>query len=175
MIKAFVPTYHSQSIYEVPIDFFARQGVKNLLIDLDNTLGSYRDRHPSREAAALVESFRCFGYNMVIISNNKGRRVRTYAEELDVLYLNSAHKPLKKRLLDFIKRQGFRLNETALIGDQLLTDCLVAHRLGIKVMLTEKLVAEDQWTTRINRMIDRPLRRRYKRKGLLKNWREAYD
>ncbi len=175
MIKAFIPHYHSQSIYEIPIDFFSRIGIKNLLIDLDNTLSSYRDRHPSRRAAALIESYRRFGYNIVIISNNKGPRVSTYAEELGVPFLNSAHKPLKRRLLNFIEGHRFRLNETALIGDQLLTDCLVAHRLGILVVLTEKLVPEDQWTTRINRLIDRPLRSYYKRHKLLKNWRQAYD
>jgi hypothetical protein len=175
MLKAFIPTYHSPSIYEIPIDFFSRLGIKNLLIDLDNTLSSYRDLHPSRQAAALIESWRGFGYNIVIISNNKGPRVRTYAGELDVPYLNSARKPLKSRLLNFIETHKFQLSETALIGDQLLTDCLVAHRLGITVVLTEKLVPEDQWTTRINRLIDRPLRRYYKRHRYLKNWREAYD
>jgi predicted HAD superfamily phosphohydrolase YqeG len=70
---------------------------------------------------------------------------------------------------------GFKKNETMLVGDQLLTDVLVSHRLGIRVLLTEKLVLEDQWTTRFNRLIDAPLRRYIKKKGLLIEWKTLYE
>jgi predicted HAD superfamily phosphohydrolase YqeG len=74
-----------------------------------------------------------------------------------------------------LEGSGFHKKDTILIGDQLLTDVFVANRLGIRVILTEKLVKEDQWTTRFNRMIDKPLRRYLKKKQKLKSWRENYD
>lgn len=175
MFNCFRPTYHAKSIYEVPRDFYQKLGIKNLLIDLDNTLGSYRDVHPSRQASELVATLIDAGYQVLIISNNKGPRVARYADELGVQHLSSAHKPLKRRFISFLKEQRCNIQETLLIGDQLLTDSLVAHRLGIKVLLTEKLVKEDQWTTRFNRLFDRPLRAYFKRKQLLTSWRSLYE
>jgi predicted HAD superfamily phosphohydrolase YqeG len=56
-----------------------------------------------------------------------------------------------------------------------LTDTFVANRLNIRILLTEKIVKEDQWTTRFNRLIDVPLRRYLKRKHLLKPWERAHE
>jgi HAD superfamily phosphatase (TIGR01668 family) len=175
MLKNFIPTYHAISVYEIPIDFYRLIGVKNILIDLDNTLGCYRDAHPSRQASELTASLREAGYRVIIISNNKGPRVSGYADNLNVPFLNSARKPSRRRIASFLEGSGFHKKDTILIGDQLLTDVFVANRLGIRVILTEKLVKEDQWTTRFNRMIDKPLRRYLKKKQKLKSWRENYD
>ncbi len=175
MLKKLTPHYHATSIYEVPSDFYEKLGIKHLLIDLDNTLGSYRDTHPSRQACELVATLCRAGYHVIIISNNKGPRVSRYASELGVPYLSSARKPFKRRLLAFLVKQKFELAKTMLIGDQLLTDTLAAHRLGIRVLLTEKLVSEDQWTTRFNRLIDRPLRQYLRKKHRLTSWRQAYE
>lgn len=59
-----------------------------------------------------------------------------------------------------------------MVGDQILTDVFCGNTLGVKIMLTDKLVEEDQWTTRINRLLDRPLRNKLRAKGKLKEWNE---
>ena len=63
--------------------------------------------------------------------------------------------------------------EWALIGDQLITDVSCGKKSGILTILTEPIVKEDQWTTRFNRLIDRPMRKRLKKQGKLKRWEEA--
>jgi len=173
MFKRFIPTYHAQSIYDVDPGFYKSVGVKNLLIDLDNTLGSYRDLHPNREAVALVSRLRTMGYNVIIISNNKPRRVSAYADNLGVPYLASAGKPFKKKLSALLNSRRMSPKETLLIGDQLLTDTVVARRLGIRIVLTEKIVKEDQWTTRFNRLLDRPIRAYLRKRQYLKEWNQA--
>ena len=175
MLKKLIPTYHASTIYDIPLPFYQSLGVKTILIDLDNTLSSYRDYHPSRRACELVEQLTKYGYHVIIISNNKGPRVSSYADNLGVPYLSSARKPFIKRIRSFMDSRGFNKAKTILIGDQLLTDVLVANRLGIRVILCEKLVPEDQWTTRFNRLLDKPIRRHLKKKQQLKSWREAYE
>ena len=49
MFKKFIPFAHAKSIYEIDPEFFKKQGVKTLFIDLDNTLDSYRAFHPKQE------------------------------------------------------------------------------------------------------------------------------
>jgi len=175
MFHRFIPTFHAKSIYDIDIGFYASQGIRNLLIDLDNTLGSYRDLHPSREAVALIRRFIDHGYNVIIISNNKGPRVTTYADNLGVRFLASAGKPFKKKLSKLIHDAKLKKAETILIGDQLLTDTIVAKRLGIRIILTEKIVPEDQWTTRFNRLLDRPIRAYLRKNNHLKEWDKSND
>jgi uncharacterized protein len=170
MFKRFIPNYHATSVYDVKVEFFLSIGVKNLLIDLDNTLDSYKLFTPSPRAVALKKTLLASGINVFIISNNHGPRVTAYATALGVEYLHSTRKPFAYKVRRLLKEKNYRPEETMLVGDQLITDVLCAKRAGIRVLLTEKIVEEDQWTTHFNRLLDRPIRRYLKKKGLLKEW-----
>ena len=170
MFQCFVPNVYAKSIFEVPTDFYQRLGIKNILIDLDNTLDSYRLYVPSPRAVALVKDLQAHGYHLYILSNNHGPRVSSYANAIGLPYLHSARKPFAFKVKKVLREQNFLPHETLLVGDQLMTDVRCAKKAGIRVMLTEKIVEEDQWTTHINRVFDRPIRRYLKKKGLLTEW-----
>ena len=174
MFKRFIPYAHACSVYEIPFDFYKQQGVKALIIDLDNTLDSYKSLQPSPQAIALVNGLKEIGVKPIIVSNNKEKRVKAYADQIPVAYINSARKPFAKKLKAFIAKNGLLLEEVMLVGDQLMTDVLAAKGAHIRVILTEKIVKEDQWTTHINRLFDRPIRHHLKKKGKLLDWREIY-
>ncbi len=175
MFRCFVPDVYAKSIFEVPMDFYQSLGIKNVLIDLDNTLDSYRLFVPSPRSITLIKSLQAHGYHLYILSNNHGPRVASYANALGLPYLHSARKPLAFRVKKVLRENHFLAQETLLVGDQLLTDVLCAKKAGIRVMLTEKIVSEDQWTTHINRLFDRPIRRHLKKKGLLREWVKYHE
>ena len=174
MCKRFIPFAHAQSIYEVPSDFFVKNGVSLLLIDLDNTLDSYRLRQPTERAVNIIKAIKKTGVTPVIVSNNREKRVKGYANEAGVECIFSAHKPFSRRIRNFLKEKGVSSDEVMLVGDQLMTDVLAAKGAHIRVLLTEKVVKEDQWTTHINRLFDRPIRKHLKKKGKLPDWRTKY-
>ena len=172
MFSCFIPFAYAQSIYEIKIDFYKRNGVKVLLIDLDNTLDSYRLYVPSERAVGYIKYLQDNGITPVIISNNRGKRVSTYANHLKIDYVSMAGKPFAGRILKEISKRNLSKDEVMLVGDQLITDVTAGRRAGIRVVLTEKLVKEDQITTRINRLFDRPIRKYLKNRNKLKNWEE---
>lgn len=172
MFKKFIPYAHSQSIYEIEMDFYKRNGIKTLFMDLDNTLDSYRAREPKPQTIEYVSELKKNKITPIIISNNKAKRVSGYANLLGVEFLSSARKPFSRRIKAEIARRNLKKEEVMLVGDQLMTDVLAAKGAGIKVVLTEKLVKEDQWTTHINRLIDRPIRKYHRKRNNLINWRE---
>ena len=174
MCKRFIPFAHAQSIYEVPSDFFVKNGVSLLLIDLDNTLDSYRLRKPTERAVNVIKAIKATGVAPVIVSNNREKRVKGYADEAGVECIFSAHKPFSRRIRNFLKEKGVSSDEVMLVGDQLMTDVLAAKGAHIRVLLTEKVVKEDQWTTHINRLFDRTIRKHLKKKGKLPDWRTEY-
>lgn len=174
MFNRFVPFAHAQSIYEIPVDFYKKNNVTVLLIDLDNTLDSYKLYEPTDRAIALVNEIKKTGVIPVVVSNNKAKRVGGYAAKLDVEFINSAHKPFSRRIKNFLKRKNVDVSNSMLVGDQLMTDVLAGRGAKLRVVLTEKIVKEDQFTTHFNRIIDKPIRKHLNKKGRLPDWRDKY-
>ena len=174
MFNRFIPFAHAQSIYEVPVEFFLNNGVMLLLIDLDNTLDSYRLYEPTERAVQKINVIKEAGITPIIVSNNREKRVKKYADTAGVECIYSAHKPFSRRLRNFLAKKNVQATEVMLVGDQLMTDVLAARGAHIRVLLTEKIVKEDQWTTHINRLFDRPIRKHLKKKGKVPDWRTKY-
>ena len=174
MKNKYVPFAVANSIYEIDIDFFKQQGVKILVMDLDNTLDSYKLYHPTPRAIDYIQRVQDAGILPVIISNNRGKRVRTYANDLKLTYIHSAAKPFGFRIRKFIKEHGWDVKDIMFVGDQMVTDVAAAKRVGARVILTDKIVKEDQWTTRFNRIFGRMIRKYHKKRGNLIDWRTIY-
>lgn len=172
MLKCYIPYAHAKSIYEIDFNFYKNLGIKYIFVDLDNTLDSYKQATATEKALSLKERLSNENIELIITSNNRGKRVQTYAESLGVRYFPSIGKPFAKKLRKLVVELNIDKNELLMIGDQVVTDVCAANRGGIRSILTDKIVKEDQPTTRINRLLDRPLRKKLIRKGLLKDWRE---
>ena len=171
MYKKFIPFAHAQSVYEIDVGFYKKLGIKHLLIDLDNTLDSYKAYHPDERAKELIATLRNNDITPIIISNNRGKRVRSYATDLGVTYLNSARKPLTFKINKFLKKHNISKSDILLVGDQLLTDVLFANNAKIPVILTEKIVKEDQFTTVINRFLTKGIYKYHLKHGNFIDWR----
>ena len=59
------------------------------------------------------------------------------------------------------------LEDTCIIGDQILTDIITAKRLKIKSILLKPACGNDLIKTKINRFIDNRIRRQMFKKNLL--------
>ncbi len=172
MFKRFIPFAHAQSIYEIDLIFYKKLGIKYVFADLDNTLDSYKQKTPLAEAKELKEGLEKLGIELIIVSNNTGERVKKYSKELGVRHFSSLAKPFAIRIKRIMKKLNIKKEEVIMIGDQIVTDISCANGAKVKSILTEKLVKEDQPTTRFNRLFDNPLRKKLKKKNLLKDWRQ---
>lgn len=168
MFKINIPTYHAKSVFDIDPCFYKKHGYKIVLIDLDNTLDSYKTKYPSERAISLKERLEKEGIKLIIVSNNTGKRVSTYASALGVEYIPSIGKPFKWKLLKAVEKFRVRKEEIIMIGDQTVTDIAAANRAKIDNILTDKIVKEDQPTTHFNRMFDIPIRKKLIKKGLLR-------
>lgn len=174
MFKKFIPFATATSIYEIDVNFFKKSNVSFLLMDLDNTLDSYRLYKPTEKAYKLIKMIKEAGITPIIISNNKGKRVSSYANALGIKYINSAMKPFSRRIKQFLKENRINVNDVMFVGDQMVTDIRAANGANIRAVLTNKIVKEDQWTTHINRFLEKPIRRYHIKHGNLKDWRTIY-
>lgn len=172
MFKKFKPFCHAKSIYDIDLDFFTKLGVKHIFMDLDNTLDSYKSWEPNERSQKLIKDLLDRGIKPLIISNNRGPRVSAYANKLGVEYIHSTGKPFPFKINAYIKKHNLNKDEIIAIGDQMITDCHAANAAKIRVILTDKIVKEDQPTTHINRFFERPIRNYYMKKHAFKEWSE---
>lgn len=172
MLKRFIPFAHAESIYSIDLSFYKKLGIKYVFADLDNTLDSYKQATPLEKAIKLKEELTKLGIELIIVSNNTGARVQKYSKELGVRHFSSLAKPFSFKLKKIMKRANIKPEEVVMVGDQTVTDISCANGANVKSILTDKLVKEDQPTTRFNRLFDKPIRRKLEKKNLLRDWRQ---
>ena len=166
-MKRFRPDYYSQNIFDVDVSFFVRRGYKCVLCDLDNTLDAFDELNPSFRVRQYKKKLDKANIKLCIVSNNRASRKSIYCERLGVEGIFSCRKPFAKKINEFITKLNFKKSEVILVGDQLLTDVRCAKNVGIKVILTEPITKKDQWTTKFNRLIDKPIRSYLRKHGYL--------
>lgn len=174
MLKRYIPYACAKNVYEIDPQFFVKEKVKYLFLDLDNTLDSYRQKTPTDKAIRLKDDIEKLGIKIYIISNNTGKRVSYYAKKLNVSFLNSIGKPFAFKINKFLKKNNIDPNEVMMVGDQLITDIAMSNRAKIKSIYVDKLVKEDQITTRINRIFERPIKHRLEKRHLFTSWKERF-
>lgn len=168
MWKRIVPFAYSEDIFSLSSDYLLSLGIKAVLSDLDNTLDPYKVKSPSPRVFELKERLDGIGIKLFIASNNHSDRVLNYAKELGVEAECMLFKPFARGLKKALKRLNLKPEEALMVGDQIVTDVMAGNGAKIRTILTMPLSDDEPWCTKLNRSLDRPLRKKLYRKGLLK-------
>ena len=173
MLKRSIPFALATNVFEIPASFYKDHGVRVLLMDLDNTLDPYTVSSPSQHTVEWAKAMMEEGLEIYILSNNSGKRVGKYAADLGVKARYFMFKPFAGPLKKFMKEMGLAKSEVMLIGDQIQTDVLAGNGAGIRVILTEPTSPVEPLSTKINRIFDRPKRKKIKANHLCPTWQEV--
>lgn len=186
MIKKLIPDYYYNSIDDIPFTKLYEDGYRLILTDLDNTIVSYKVLDPTEESHNFKKMLEEIGFEVIIVSNSKKDRVDRFASELDLPYVKSAMKPLKKgykRAIKKVASKQYPKNQILTIGDQIMTDVFGSKRLNLTTLLVKAIDRKTEvWTTRFNRRMEKFFLKRIKKKlpnvykeKLEEYVREAYD
>ena len=125
---------------------------------MDNTLISYKETDPLEAQYDWVKKMKEIGFEIIIVSNNSHKdRVSHFAKLLDIDYLNFALKPTKIGMKKALKmaNKKYEPEEVIALGDQLMTDILVANRMKFHSVLVKAVDRKsDILPTRINRKLE---------------------
>ena len=164
----FIPTIYKETVFDVDYTKLYESGVRLILTDLDNTLVSYKENEVTQELLSFIESRKNEGFEIMIISNNSSeKRVKDFAEKLNIKYLSKAMKPLKGGFKKILKKASrkYSPNEVVAIGDQLMTDVFAANRMNYTSILVKAIDRKtEKWTTRFNRMLEKHVLNRIMKK-----------
>lgn len=173
MRKRCIPFALAENIFELEPSFYKSLGITHVLVDLDNTLDPYAVSEPTQRTLDWKNTMVEAGLEIVILSNNSGKRVHHYANLLGVECRCFMKKPFSGPLKRFLVETGLKPNQVILVGDQIQTDVKAANGAGVRCILTEPLNPDEPPWTKFNRIFDRPKRKKIKSDHLSPNWREV--
>ena len=154
-MEIYLPDIYQKSIYTIDYSKLLKRGIKCLLYDLDNTIVSKSDNKPSEKAKELFISLKQKGFNVILFSNSPSIRLKTFKQAFGIEGVSSARKPLTKKLRKLLKDYGYKEDEVAIIGDQLMTDVKVGNKVGITTILVNPLSDKDFLVTKFNRFMEK--------------------
>lgn len=157
------PDYMFGSYADVTPEFLASIGIKALLIDIDNTLAPYEQAEPDEHIWAWFNALRANGIKAALISNNHPPRVDLFNKELGLDAYPDSKKPSSPTLIKAMEKMGVTPDITAGLGDQLLTDTLAVHRLGMISIIVPPIKDKTTPFFKAKRLLERPYIRRYRK------------
>ena len=169
--KYLLPSKYAKSIFEITPEELKGRGVKAIITDLDNTLVGWDVKLATDEVVQWFNDMSEAGIKITIVSNNNQTRVSTFATPLKVDYIFDAKKPMGHAFKKACVKMAVTPSETVVIGDQMMTDVLAANSNGFYSIMVVPVKSNDEWKTKVNRMMERKFLAYFKRKGMI-NWEE---
>ena len=164
------PTYMFGHYYEITPAFLTSIGVRALLIDIDNTLAPYEQPEPDDRIRAWFKALQENGIKAALVSNNHRERVEEFNRTLGLLAFWDSGKPKKNTLLLAMKILGVTKEETAMLGDQLLTDSYAGRHIGLPTLIVPPIKDKTNLFFRFKRWCERPFIRKYASENGHQEW-----
>lgn len=169
MFRKFKPDFTFASYSDITPGFLQAEGIRALLIDIDNTLAPYEQEEPDDKLIQWFGVLEENGISAALISNNNRERVSLFNRKLNLPAYSDCGKPGKKYLLQAITALGVSAQSCAVVGDQLFTDAYAGKRLGMKALIVPPIKDKRTVFFRFKRTMEKPILRSYEREKAKKN------
>ncbi len=153
-MSKFKPKMYYKSIFDINYDLLKRKNIKVIIFDLDNTIITVDEELPNDKVKELFNKI-SNDFKIFIASNNKKERVRRIGKYMGVHAFYSVVKPTKKIRKLLLKKYDVKMNEVAIVGDQVVTDIFMGNRLKMYTILVDPLGEKDLKITYFNRWLER--------------------
>ncbi|SDA15984.1 hypothetical protein SAMN02910447_01043 [Ruminococcus sp. YE71] len=151
----FKPTYVFNDVTEITPQFLKQKHIRGLLLDLDNTLTTHNNPVPPQSSLDWLDTMKAAGIKLMIVSNNKPERVTPFARQLGLDFVPNGAKPLPIGYIRARKLMGLPKREIAAVGDQIFTDVMGCHAMGIRSIFVFPIEPETSLPFRFKRRIER--------------------
>ena len=149
------PSLSIEHLSDIDLDRWHNDGIRCILIDLDNTVTPWGKMEITDETLDLISRSRDMGITVMLFSNAREHRAREAARLMGVGYFSLTMKPLPFRYLKAIAALGFKNPQIMTIGDQVFTDVLGGNLVGCTTVLITPLSEAEYTGTKVLRYFER--------------------
>ncbi|MEE0775482.1 MAG: YqeG family HAD IIIA-type phosphatase [Bacillota bacterium] len=154
-MSKFFPDLMVKDIYSLPLEELKARGIRCLLFDVDNTIVPYNSQGLTQETIDWFRIPKEHGFLMSILSNNSDERVLPVSEKIGIPFVARAKKPSSNGAKRAMAMLGVTPEETAMVGDQLITDVFGGNCMGFYTIVVQPINKNEFWGTRINRKLEK--------------------
>jgi HAD superfamily phosphatase (TIGR01668 family) len=158
LLKALQPDETVRNIHEINFVKLRRQGIRALILDIDDTLIPRKVNDISPQVFEWAVARRQEGFKLCLTSNSRHPlRVKYIGDTLKVPAMALGFKPLPFAFWNSLKVLEAGPEETAMIGDQLFMDILGANLVNLYSIyvkhLSEETFLPRQWMRRLEKWV----------------------
>lgn len=143
LFETFYPDERMDSTYDIDFERLYEEGYRGLIFDIDNTLVPHGEPADER-ARELFARLKKIGFSCCLLSNNQIERVAMFNQDIQVYFIEDAHKPSRKNYYKAMELMHTDLTSTMFIGDQLFTDVYGAKRCGMANILVQPIHPKEE-------------------------------
>ncbi|HJC63129.1 MAG TPA: YqeG family HAD IIIA-type phosphatase [Candidatus Blautia merdavium] len=154
MFQTFFPDEYLDSAYQVDYEALYEEGCRGIIFDIDNTLVPHGAPADER-AEQLFARLKKLGFSCCLLSNNQYNRVSSFNRNIQVRFIENAHKPSTKNYVKAMELMGTNLDNTVFIGDQLFTDVYGAKRTGMRNILVKPIHPKEEIQIVLKRKLEK--------------------
>lgn len=157
------PTYDVESVCEIDLAQLKRDGVKAVLLDIDNTVLPQGSSECPLSIDQWVRALPGIGFSVAFVSNNWHGDIRDRVARFQHDVTAKAMKPMARGFRAAAKALGVSTRECAVVGDQIFTDIVGGNFVGATTVLVRPLSSKDLPHTVVLRRLERLIMARRRR------------
>ncbi len=168
------PNMYLKDIYQIPIKDLKQRKIKALVFDLDNTIARTDEKIPNSKVINYFETLKK-DFTLFILSNSPSKRVKPFGDKLKIKYYSLSLKPNPQNMKRLLKENNLNKEDVILIGDQYMTDMLLAKKLKLNTILVDPISNNEFKITSINRFLEKKILKKLKEEKLLEKGKYYYE
>lgn len=161
--KTLLPNEMFDNFECVTAEHLHELGISYIFCDIDNTLATYDDPTPPEKVVKWCRRMNECGITVSFVSNNDEERVALFNKSFGYTAYSKAHKPLIGKLKRAMADVGAKKENSALLGDQLLTDAAAGNRAGLHVIIVPPIKDKLTFFFRFKRWLEVPYVKKFKK------------
>lgn len=161
MNSVFYPKVYVDGINDITDELLQKNGIKGLILDIDNTLVPNHVADADENAVNWIERMKALGYKMCIVSNASKPRVVRFNDRLKLYAVHRAMKPASAAFLKAAGIMGLERSNIAVVGDQIFTDICGGNRAGMFTILVRPIDEREGKLVRFKRIFERRILEKY--------------
>ena len=162
--RYFSPDWYFTTFDEVTPEFLLSNGIRALILDIDNTLAPYEEPDPNPRVLAWFDALKAAGIKAAFVSNNEHERVERFNRPIGIPTYPKGKKPLKKYMRRALDELGATPDTAAILGDQIFTDVWAGRNVKIRCIIVPPIKDKTDAFTRFKRLLEKPILRYYRKR-----------